>query len=308
MTALVSTTTTGISAVDAGIWSGRAVQSYRVASSVGEAPSWHPERHELYWIDVRRQQLLRLAPASGAIERWALPEVVGALALCHGNTVCLALVRRLVKLNVVTGEMSAFAVVEDEPAGNRLNDGKVSPSGRWFVFGSMDDRVQKTPTGSLYRVSVTGEVRRLHGGLTVCNGIAWNLQGNYLYFSDSAQGVLYRAPWNDASGEIGAVETFALLDEVAGRPDGGTVDLLDQYWSAGVSAGCINVLSATGQLVEKIALPCRAPTMCAFGGENGDVLYVTSLIRPQWVAPGEHDGALLRIPLGVRGPTTPLFG
>lgn len=308
MSVATSHTTILHASVDAGVWAGRTVQSYRVANQVGEGPSWHPTENRLYWIDVRRQQLLRLDPSTDAIERWDLPEVVGALGLCRGSEVCLALTRTLVKFNVMTAEMATFATINEEPVGNRLNDGKVSPSGRWFVFGSMDDRMPKSPTGALYRVSVEGEVLRLHAGLTVCNGIAWNLQANQLYFSDSAKGILYRAPWNDVSGQIGEVEVFATLDKAQGRPDGGAVDLSDQYWSAGVSAGCINVLDSTGTHIEKIALPCRAPTMCAFGGDQGDDLYVTSLIRPQWDVPGDHDGALLRIPLGVPGPTSPLFG
>ena len=230
------------------------------------------------------------------------------MALCHGDDVCLALTRRLVKLDVITGEMRDFAVIHNEPAGNRLNDGKVSPSGRWFVFGSMEDRVLKSATGALYCVSGNGLVHRIYTGLTVCNGIAWNVDGTQIYFSDSAKGLLFRASWDDARGAMGHATVFATLDEAAGRPDGGTVDFNHHYWSAGVSAGCINVLDTSAQIVEKIALPCRAPTMCAFGGPRGDVLYVTSLVRPQWQVPGKHDGALLAIQLGRRGPAASLFG
>lgn len=293
---------------DAGVWARRSVVSYAVENRVGEGPCWHPEQQCLYWIDVRGQQLLRLNPVNGVVERWDVPEVVGALALCTGSEVCIALTHKLIKLNVNTGEMTDFVVIPGEPESNRLNDGKVSPSGRWFVFGSMDDRAQKEATGALYRVSATGEAHLLHTGLKVCNGIAWNVSATHLYFSDSSEGVLYRTEWDDVQGKIGQVETFALLDEAQGRPDGGAVDCADQYWSAGVSAGCINVLSPLGQLIEKIALPCRAPTMCAFGGTRGDELYVTSLIRPQWDSPGGHDGALLRIQLSARGPVAPLFG
>ncbi|TAG77281.1 MAG: SMP-30/gluconolactonase/LRE family protein, partial [Betaproteobacteria bacterium] len=225
---------------DAGIWAGRKITSYSVGNRVGEAPSWHPEQQRLYWIDVRGQQLFRLDPTSGSVQTWDLPEVVGALALCEGGVVCLALVRRLVKLNVDSGQLTDFVEISDEPTGNRLNDGKVSPSGRWFVFGSMDDRPQKSATGALYRVSSTGLVLRLHSHLKVCNGIAWNASGTHLYFSDSSEGVVFRAAWDDERGQIGPVETFARLDEAQGRPDGGVVDDADRYWSAGVSAGCLN--------------------------------------------------------------------
>jgi sugar lactone lactonase YvrE len=305
---LINQNSSLVACVDAGLWSGHPVESYLVGNRVGESPCWHPNQQCLYWVDIRGQQLLRLRPESRTVDRWDLPEVVGAMALCAGEDVCLALRHRLVKLNVITGQMRDFAIVKTEPTFNRLNDGKVSPSGRWFVFGSMDDRAEKSPSGALYCASTNGDVRQLHTGLTVCNGIAWNMQATQIYFSDSNRGALFRAPWNDAQGQMGQVEVFATLDEHAGRPDGGVVDYNDHYWSAGVSAGCLNVLDNAGKISQKIALPCRAPTMCAFGGSNGNVLYVTSLIRPQWDAVGTHDGAVLAIALNRPGPPAVLFG
>jgi sugar lactone lactonase YvrE len=306
--ALIAPVSERCASSNAGLWAGRPILAYAVNNRVGEAPCWHPQQQCLYWIDVRGQQLLRLDPERERLTRWQLPQIVGALALRADNEVCLALVRELVMFNVETGLMRGFVTIDAEPDGNRLNDGKVSPSGRWFVFGSMDDRAQKQATGALYCSDLSGHVRRIQYGLTVANGIAWNVSGDQLYFSDSSDGVVYRASWDEVNGTIGPVETFARLDEAQGRPDGGTVDSADRYWSAGVSAGCINVLSAQGALVEKIALPCRAPTMCTFGGSGGADLYVTSLIRPQWNAPGEHDGALLRIQNAGSGASARLFG
>ena len=180
-------------AVDAGIWDGANIQSYPLPNRVGEAPCWHPVHQCLYWIDVRSRQLLKLCPLGINVERWDLPEVVGALGICVDNQVCLALTRRLVKLDLHTGKLQNFALVENEPAHNRLNDGKVSTSSRWFVFGSMNDRLEKHATHALYRASTAGQVQQLHVGLTVCNGIAWNLASTRLYFSNSAAGVIYHA-------------------------------------------------------------------------------------------------------------------
>lgn len=40
-------------------------------------------------------------------------------------------------------------------------------------------------------------------------------------------------------------------------------------------------------------LPVRAPTMCAFGGDDAGQMYVTSLVRPQWDAPVPPEGSVL---------------
>ena len=58
--------------------------------------------------------------------------------------------------------------------------------------------------------------------------------------------------------------------------------------------------------------PVRHPTMCTFGGENYDVMYVTSATRmaePADLAGQPHTGGLFAINgLGARGLPEPRFG
>ncbi|RYF75333.1 MAG: hypothetical protein EOO29_24050 [Comamonadaceae bacterium] len=100
------------------------------------------------------------------------------------------------------------------------------------------------------------------------------------------------AAWNEAEGTMGEPCLFAELGDAEGHPDGAQVDAAGRYWSAGVSAGAINILAPSGERQRRIALPCRAPTMCAFGDAHD--LWVTSLVRPGW-DPTEHYGTLLRL-------------
>jgi len=292
----------------AGLWNGVAVRGYRVSNKVGECPSWHAGERRLYWVDVRRQQLLRLDTHASEISRWELPEVVGALALLPSGQVWLGLRHRLVELDLESGRIEDVCDVESDRPSNRLNDGKVSPTGRWFVFGSMDDRPEKMPTGALYCVSANGHVARLYDGLVVSNGIAWSPDASVLYFSDSTRGLLMHAPWNEERGEMGVARVLAHLDEGQGRPDGAAVDAQGNYWSAGVSAACLNQLDAHGTLLRKLQLPCRAPTMAAFAGDGSRTVFVTSLVRSTWREIGPWDGALLELDMGVPGLVPPLLG
>lgn len=269
------------------------IEVWPVGNRVGESPAWHAGEQALYWIDVRGQQVLRLDPARQRLTRWQLPEVVGALALWGDGTVRLALQQRIVDLDLHAGLLrTVCSLAPHEPPGNRLNDGKRSPSGRWLVVGSMDDRADKHASGGLYCVGDGGAVRQLHAGLVVANGIAWSPDARTLYFSDSFRGQVWQAAWNEAEGTMGAPRPFADLGEADGRPDGAQVDATGRYWSAGVSAGALNILAPDGTQHRRIALPCRAPTMCAFGAAKD--LWVTSLVRPGW-EPTAHDGALLRL-------------
>lgn len=264
-----------------------------VANKVGESPVWSVPEQALYWIDVRGPQLLRLQPDTGELTRWHLPSVVGAMALVDDGNILLAFAHGLVRVDPKTCVLSDIAAVEEDKPYNRLNDGKASPSGRWFVFGSMDDRAQKEPLGALYRASMNGEVVQLLEGLTVANGIAWNLDGTRLYFSDSHRGQVFAAPWDETTGTMGTARPFVALDEAAGRPDGAAVDEEDCYWSSGVSAGVLNRIGPNGDILKRIPLPCRAPTMCAFGGSQLETMFVTSLVRPAWSDPSPFEGALL---------------
>ena len=279
---------------------GHALTAYGVDNRVGEAPLWDAARQCLWWVDIRAPELLRLDPATNVVSRWRLHEPVGALALCDDGTLLLALRTQAWRFDPATEALTLFTDVELGKPGNRLNEGKVSPSGRWWLVGSMDDApTDKQPAGALYRIDPVGQVQLLTDGLTVANGIAWSLDGQRLYFSDSFAGRIFQAEWDEAEGRMSAPRPFANSPDAAGRPDGAVVDAQGHYLSAGVSAGCLNRFAPDGRLLQTLALPCRAPTMPCFGGPDGQDLFITSLLRPEWPAPTDNaprpDGQLYRL-------------
>jgi sugar lactone lactonase YvrE len=269
--------------------------AWMVNNTVGESPLWHTAEHALYWIDVREQLLLRLTPETQLLTRWQLPEVVGAAGFFDDRTLYLSLQHRVAEFDCVKGTLREVAMVEPHHPCNRLNDGKVSPSRRWYVFGSMHDRPEREATGALYCMSRSGVVTQLVDGLAVCNGIAWSHDGATLYFSDSHRGLIWRASWSEAAGTMGNVRLFATLTDATGRPDGACVDRTDTYWSAGVSAGVLNRFDANGAQLSSLPLPCRAPTMMCFAGDDESIAYVTSLVRPTWRERHPFDGALIEL-------------
>lgn len=278
-------------------------RAWLVGNRVGESPTWDTSTQTLIWIDVRAPEVLQLDPRSSMVTRWSLPEVVGALGLADGSDVILALKRSLALLSLDDGTLRHLVTVDEEPVGNRLNDGKVSPSGRWFVFGSMDDHPSdKQRNGALYAYEASGNVRRLFTGLTVANGIAWAADGAHLYFSDSHAGQVWKAVWDEHSGTMGEPRLFCESGELEGRPDGAAVDAAGNYWSAGVSASRLNCFDPWGGHLPGLALPCRSPTMPCFGGSRLDTLFITSLVRSTWTdGPKTCDGALLALTANLPG-------
>jgi len=273
-------------ALDSAGWPG--LWAWPVDNRFGESPVWDAAEQALLWIDVRAPAVLRLHLPSDTLTRWMLPDVVGALALAGPGQVALALRRSVALLDLGSARLHTIAEVLEEPDGNRLDDGKVSPTGRWWVFGFMDDGAQnKQPSGALYCAAWDGgspRIRRLHTGPTVANGVAFSPCGTRLWFSDSHAGQVFSAAWNEATGTMGTPAPWCTSGEADGRPDGAAVDAAGHYWSAGVSAGCLNRFGADGRLLQKLPLPCRAPTMPCFGGADQRTLFVTSLQRPHWRA------------------------
>lgn len=265
-----------------------------IPAKVGESPVWEPEAERLIWIDVRGQTLFRLDPQSKMLESWSLPEVVGAVGILDRYNVIVAMRRQLAVVDLVRNTLCRWDEVASEPQFNRLNEGKFSPSRKWFVFGSMDDRPNdKQQTGGLYRADSKGQIALLHRGLTIANGLAWSNDGLTIFFSDSFAGTIFHARWSEEDGTMSPPAVFAQSDETQGRPDGALIDKQGCYLSAGVSAGRLNKFNMQGALVDQVPLPMQFPTMpCAAGMSSR--MFVTSLVRPGQVAQ-PCDGLLLDI-------------
>ncbi|MBC7994438.1 MAG: SMP-30/gluconolactonase/LRE family protein [Rhizobacter sp.] len=286
------------------------LEVFRVGNRVGESPVWDDTLQALLWIDIRAPELLMLTPDDLELTRWRLDALPGAIGLGRPGQVVMTLGAQVVTFDLNRALFSVLASIPGEPPGNRMNDGKVSPSGRWFVFGSMDDSAHpKSPTGALYCVGADAVVRRLAAGLVVTNGIAWNPAGDCLYFSDSDRGTVWTSSWDEEAGGMGTPRRFASSRGSQGRPDGALVTSDGDYLSAGVSAGCLNRFDRNGRLLNRVPMPCRAPTMPCYGGRALEHLYITSLVRPGWVGSQSpsYDGDLFRFKASRAGDVGPRF-
>ncbi|HEY8360180.1 MAG TPA: SMP-30/gluconolactonase/LRE family protein [Ramlibacter sp.] len=276
------------------------MEIWNVGAEVGECPFWDELTQTLYWIDVRNPALHRHDDKGSHLGSWPLPSPVGAFALLADEpSAIVALSTGLALLDLPDGSLTALFDPEPHRPENRLNEGKVSPCGKWFVFGSMHDTDPTQPSGGLYALSHSGQINQLASGLRVANGVAWSPDGRLLYFSDSREPAIWVCDWDGDAGIISGQRTFATPDETVGRPDGASMDVDGYYWSAGVSAACLNRFSPSGVLVESVPLPVQAPTMPAFDNREPTSLLVTSHRRCR--SPTEVDGSIVKIPVLVRG-------
>ena len=269
-------------------------------AGVGESPVWDDSLGRLWWVDIRAPALHRTDPATGMTESWAMPEAIGSIGLCRSGAVLLSLRSGIHRFDPRRSGAAPELIARPpgEPVHNRLNDGKVSPEGR-FLVGSMDDRLEKHATAALHRLDPDGTCTRLADGYMVSNGLAWSPDGRTLYHSDSRASVIWAWDYDPATGAIANRREFARPTPEQGRPDGAAMDAEGGYWSAGVSAGRLNRFLPDGTLDRSVALPVRAPTMPCFGGPGLRTLFVTSLTPVGAAEP--NDGALLALDVGVAG-------
>lgn len=285
---------------------GQQFQIWRTGAEVSECPYWDYETKSLFFVDIRKPSLNQYSAEGTEIRTWLLPEPVGAFALLkEGTHALVGLKSGLARLNLINGSLDRMLDPESDYPTNRINEGKVSPCGNWFLFGSMDESGEHKTAGSIYALSGTGSIHKLVDGLVIANGLAWSVDGSTLYYSDSWASTIWKCNWNPVKGEISYNEVFAKPSKSQGMPDGALVDSEDHYWSAAVSAGRLNRFSPNGTLVETFDLPVKAPTMPAFGAHGSNTMYVTSHRRV--LDPQPDDGTIVVFPVQANGIQIPRF-
>jgi sugar lactone lactonase YvrE len=269
---------------------------------------WHVGERALYWIDALKPAIHRL-DREGEITTWPLPCPIGSFVFRRGGGLIGALRDGFHSIDLERGTTELIVHPERERSGNLLNDGKCDRRGRYWC-GSRDVNLTH-PTGALYRLDADRSCHRMDDGFIVSNGIAFSPDDRVMYFADSRAATVYAYDFDVDAGTIGNRRVFVTTREIGGRPDGATVDREGYYWCALVHGGAIGRFDPRGRLERRIELPVRQPTMCTFGGDDLDILYVTSstaLVPEAERRSQKLAGALFAIhDLGVRGLPEPLF-
>ena len=280
----------------------------QVGDALGEGPIWNNEERTLYWVDAYGKAIRRYDPASGAVKSWPVPEMIGSLVFRKGGGIVAGMKSgfRLVDL-----EAGSFETIADPQPGENilLNDGKCDRRGRYWC-GTIDLSLTR-PDGVLWRLDPDRSCHRMDEGITVSNGMAWSPDDSVMYFADTRADSVYAYDFDIETGGIANRRVFLSTKDLPGRVDGATVDTEGYYWCAMIHDGHIARYAPDGRLDRRINLPVQHPTMCTFGGEDLEKLYVTSATRfltPEEASAQPLAGSLFVIRgLGVRGLPEPLF-
>ncbi len=259
-------------------------------SVLGECPIWDASSNYLYWIDIIGKLIHRLDWSDKSITSRILPFEIGAVALTDNPD--LLIVAHGISFSVFnwqTESLELLTTTADDPKWVRFNDGKCDTRGR-FICGTLDlademtrvqgldiDIPEGTPFGKLYTYS-TGDDSpiMLERDVITSNGLGWNDTETTFFFADSSRGTVSKYNYDIRTGLTSNQNVIFTVPTEWGTPDGLTLDEDGNLWVALWDGWAVIKLSPTGELLEKIEVPAKRPTSCAFVGQNLDYLMITS--------------------------------
>jgi sugar lactone lactonase YvrE len=239
---------------------------------LAESPIWDAATQTLLWVDIMAGDVHRLDPATGQDSKISVGVPVGALATRRAGGLILAAGTGFATLDDRTGGLRWLWT---SGLGDRMNDGKCDPSGR-FLAGTLT-YARDPGACALYRLDpATSGISTLLDGVTLSNGLGWSPAGDLMYYADTPTEQVDVLDYDPATGEVSGRRLFADLHDVPGRPDGLTVDREGCVWIAMSGGGAVRKYTPGGELDHVIDFPVRLVTSVTFGGPTLADLYVTT--------------------------------
>lgn len=242
---------------------------------LGEGPLWIAKLGGFFWVDIEKGNLHRYHLASEQHEIRHFPHRLAVVLEGQNGKLILGLDRKLVRYDWETEEIEELCSVEEDLNLNRFNDGKVDPKGRIWI-GTLSTLFTEG-AGSLYRIGPDLQPKVQMKNLTISNGMAWTVDQQTFYFIDTPTKKIQEFSFDPESGEIKFRRIAAEIPEGLGFPDGMCIDREGMLWIAHYAgSGVYRWNPNSGELLAKIELPVPNVTSCCFGGENLDMMLITT--------------------------------
>ena len=183
--------------------------------------------------------------------------------------------RRIVRYEQ-NGEVTTLAERFEGKRLNRPNDLALRADGSvWFtdpdyLFKVRPHETKELPGQFVFRLNPeTGGLRAMVRDLILPNGIAFGPDESALYVGDSGTKLVYRWPLR-VDDTLGPREEFVRVKN--GPPDGIAFDREGNLWVA--CNRSVEIFSPAGKPLAELMLPGKRPASVAFGGPDGDWLFV----------------------------------
>jgi sugar lactone lactonase YvrE len=244
-------------------------------SDLGEGAIWNYKTGELIWVDITGKILNFYTPKLKNNKEMLTGQMIGTVVPAESGKMMVALENGFYQLDPETGAKKLIANPEEDIPGNRFNDGKCDPAGRFWA-GTMST-TGKRQAGALYRLDADSTVHKMIDNVSTSNGIVWSPDYTKMYYIDTPTRKVMAWDYNNETGEISNPKPAVEVPEEMGYPDGMTIDADGNVWIAlwsGSAVGCWN--PETGELLRTIDVPAKNVTSVAFGDDDLGTLYITT--------------------------------
>ena len=252
------------------------IDTIKVHNELGEGIIWDHARQLAWWTDILQKKLYQYDPLTKTLHEWDTPERLCCFAPVKDNEklIC-AFESGFAFYEPRTGEIDWVSRLEQDNPGTRFNDGRTDRQGRLWAGTMVEDKDKATYKGSLYCLHADLTVSKTISGLSITNSLCWSPDGTTLYHTDTPTRTIMKYPFDTTTGAIG--EGTTLVETGTGcYPDGSIVDSEGCLWNAQWGASKVVRYTPAGKVDREVNLPMSQPTCVAFGGENLNLLFITS--------------------------------
>lgn len=253
----------------------RLIDVIEVENTLGEGVLWDARDQSVWWTDIQACRLYRMAWPSRKLEVFETPERLCAFAFTdRDDCIIAAFATGFALYDYRRGQVLWQKTLLSPASGMRFNDGRIDRQGRFWAGTMVEDGSDRDDAG-LFRLGSDGTVTQMAGNIQIANGCAWSPDASRFYFADSPSRNIYCYHFDAPSGDIARCRVFArtMMNRF---PDGATVDAEGCLWSAQWRGARVERYTPGGRSAGAVPLPVSQPTCCAFGGENLDLLFVTT--------------------------------
>ncbi|WP_186294791.1 SMP-30/gluconolactonase/LRE family protein [Vibrio algivorus] len=243
---------------------------------IGESPIWLASHQSLFWVDTENFHIHKYSLPTQYHQKIKVPVAVTAIAPTQNSDWLVATKTGLYRCDF---NFKHFEFILDPTEGIehiRLNDAVNCPNGDLW-FGTMNEEQLNQPDGCIYRYQAkTHNLSQLDESYAVANGITFNENLKRAYISNMFKGQVIELQMNHDWSAVINKKVFIQLEEQQGLPDGLTTDNMGNIHVCHWDKGCISIYNPRGQRLDVIDLPVQHATRCTFGGENLNLLFITT--------------------------------
>jgi len=244
--------------------------------ALGEGPLWHPQRNQLFWVDILGNRMLSQTPEGP--QEWHFAERVSAAGWISRDEVLIASESALFRFNLETGARETVVDLEADTPATRSNDGRADPMGGFWI-GTMGKRGSDDPkAGAIYRY-YRGTLRKLYPGITIPNAISFAADGRTAHFTDTPTHRVMRVALDAQGWPSGDPQTYLDLSADRLLPDGAVVDAAGNLWLALWGASRVACYAPDGALLRSVSFDAPHTSCPAFGGPDMTTLFCTTALE-----------------------------